>query len=206
MNYLAVNTHNSKLKSVMADSKTLFRVPSYNGDPIKLYYYLNCAKQWLDSVGETQENVMLLLGKLEGKAAIYVSMTDHGFKWEHIEEILKQECNKEDNTLIIEILNLKRHGSFQDLIRDLKQKLFFIKSKLWYIHRDPILVDAVMVPYMNVAQITLRNSLPYRDQIYVSFNSFAETASKILQLEAQGRFDIKSSQALGSNSNPYLSN
>ncbi|VVD00536.1 unnamed protein product [Leptidea sinapis] len=56
-------------------------------------------------------------------------------------------------------------------------------------YNEQTIVEEVMKPYINTAQNTLRNSLPYHDQIYVSNCSFNETATKILQLEAEGRFD-----------------
>lgn len=175
------------------DPKTLISfVPSYNGDAFTLYNYINCAKQWLSIAGgETPQNVMLLLSKLEGKAAITISMVDHDFQWFNIESILKQECgdNREFNTLLIELANVKKKTTYKDLIFELKQKLFFIKSKLLDKYTDKMLVEEVMEPYINTAQNTLWNSLPYHDQIYVSNCNFNETATKILQLEAEGRFD-----------------
>ncbi|VVC97738.1 unnamed protein product [Leptidea sinapis] len=167
-------------------------VPSYNGDAFTLYNYINCAKQWMTiAVGNKPENVMLLLSNLEGKAAISISMVDHGFKFSNVESALKQECgdNREFNTLIIELANVKREGSYKDLIFELKQKFFFIKSNLMDKYNEQTIVEEVMNPYIHMAQNTLRNSLPYHDQIYVSNCSFNETATKILQLEAEGRFD-----------------
>ncbi|VVC96113.1 unnamed protein product [Leptidea sinapis] len=118
-------------------------------------------------------------------------MIDHGFKFSNVKLALKQECgdNREFNTLLIELANVKRKGSYKDLIFEIKQKLFFIKSKLMDKYNEQTIVEEVMNPYINTAQNTLRNSLPYHDQIYVSNCSFNETATKILQLEAEGRFD-----------------
>lgn len=96
--------------------------------------------------------MMNLICKLEGNAATCV-YTDHGFKWKNIEKILKDTCgdNREFNTLIVELMNLKRKGSFKDFISDLKQKLFYIKSKLLHSYNDQIIVDAVMMPYLIIA-------------------------------------------------------
>lgn len=169
-------------------------VPNYNGDPLTIYNYLNNARQWLLAVGgNTPQNVMLLLTKLEGRAAIIVSMINHSFNWEIIEATLKIECadNRELNTLLVELSNVKRKGSYKDLIFELKQKLFFIKSKLTDKHgpTQQNLIDEIMEPYINTAQNSLRNSLPYHDQIFVSNCNFNETVNKVLQLEAEGRFD-----------------
>ncbi|VVC87367.1 unnamed protein product, partial [Leptidea sinapis] len=170
-------------------SRLIGFVPSYNGDAFTLYNYINCAKQWLIIAGgDKLENVMLLLSKLEGKAAISIN---HGFKFSNVELALKQECrdNREFNTLLIELAYVKRKGSYKDLIFEIKQKLFFIKSKLMVKYNEQTIVEEVINPYINTAQNTLRNSLTYDDQIYVSNCSFNETAIKILQLEAEGRFD-----------------
>ncbi|CAG4930412.1 unnamed protein product [Colias eurytheme] len=175
------------------DPKTLLSfVPTYDGDAFNLYNFINCAKHWLQIAGgDTPPNVMLLLSKLESKAAMTISMVDHDFKWKNIELTLKKECgdNREFNTLLIELSNVKRKGSYKDLIFELKQKLFFIRSKLLDKYSEKTLVDEVMEPYINTAQNALRNSLPYHDQIYVSNCGFEETAARILQLEAEGRFD-----------------
>ncbi|VVC90307.1 unnamed protein product [Leptidea sinapis] len=56
-------------------------------------------------------------------------------------------------------------------------------------YKEQTIVEEVMNPYINTAQNTLRNSLPYHDHIYVSNCSFNETTTKILKLEAEGRFD-----------------
>ncbi|CAH4033138.1 unnamed protein product [Pieris brassicae] len=82
-------------RELKMDPKTLLvYITSYNGDANTLYNYLNSAKQWLMLVGgESPENTMLLISKLEGKASQFVSMMDHEFKWfPLIEEILKSEC------------------------------------------------------------------------------------------------------------------
>ncbi|CAF4906419.1 unnamed protein product [Pieris macdunnoughi] len=175
------------------DPKTLLAyVPSYNGDPNRLYNYLNRAKQWLMRVGgESPDTTMLLISKLEGKAAACVSMMDHELKWANIEEILKSECgdNRELNTLLIEIVNLKRKNTYSELIFELKQKLFYMKSKLMDTYRDRNRVEDMMIPYVNVAQNTLRNNLPYHDQNFISNCSFTESVNRVLNFEAEGRFD-----------------
>lgn len=172
--------------------KLLGFIPSYDGDAFTIYNYLNGARQWLNLVGgNTPQNVMLLLGKLRGRAAIIISMLDHGFNWVNIEKALKDECgdNRECNTLLVELSNVKKKSSYKELIFELKQKIFFIRSKLMDKYNNKELVDEVMEPYINTAQNTLRNSLPYHDQVYVSNCSFNDTVNKVLQLEAEGRFD-----------------
>lgn len=178
-------------KVTMDPSKLIGFVPSYDGDSDTIYTYLNNAKQWLSIAGgNTPPNVMLLLSKLIGKASIVVSMIDHSFNWDIVEEALKSECgdNREFNTLLVELSTIKKKTSYKDLIFELKQKLFYIKSKLNDKHKNIRLVEEIMDPYINTAQNTLRNSLPYHDQIYVSNCTFNDTARKILQLEAEGRF------------------
>lgn len=173
------------------DPKTLLEfVPVYSGDAQSLYHFLNTSRQWLEHVGATPENVMLLLGRLREKAAQSVSMIEHNFQWNKIEKTLKNECgdNREFNTLLIELMNFKRRGSYSDFIHGIKQKLFFIKSKYSDDYNDEI-IDVLMKPYIDVAQNVLRNSLPYHDQIYISNCGFTESVNKILQLEAEGRFD-----------------
>lgn len=179
---------------VIDPQKLLGFVPKYDGDPFTIYNYLNNARQWLNTVGgDTPQNVMLLLTKLEGRAAIIISMINHNFNWNIIETTLKSECadNREFNTLLVELSNVKKKTTYKDLIFELKQKLFFIKSKLAdkYGYAKQDLVEEVMEPYINTAQNTLRNSLPYHDQVYVSNCNFNDTVAKILQLEAEGRFD-----------------
>ncbi|VVC93818.1 unnamed protein product [Leptidea sinapis] len=146
----------AKTNNATMDPKSLIGfIPSYNGDAFTLYNYINCAKQWLIIAGgDKPEYVMLLLSKLEGKAAISISMIDHGFKFSNVELALKQECgdNREFNTLLIELANVKRKGSYKDLIFEIKQKLFFIKSKLMDKYNEQTLVEEVMNPYMNTAQ------------------------------------------------------
>ncbi|VVC90308.1 unnamed protein product [Leptidea sinapis] len=105
----------AKTNNATVDPKSLIGfVPSYNGDAFTLYNYINCAKQWLIIAG--------------GKAAISISMIDHGFKFSNVELALKQECgdNREFNTLLIELANVKRKGSYKDLIFEIKQKLSFL--------------------------------------------------------------------------------
>lgn len=187
------SVHQSSVPAI--DPKTLIGfVPSYDGDPFTIYNYLNNARQWLHIVGgNTPLNVMLLLSKLQGRAATIVSMVDHGFNFDNIEAVLKTECgdNREFNTLLVELANVKKKGSYKDFIFELKQKLFFIKSKLTDKHglSNKTLVEEVMEPYINTAQNTLRYSLPYHDQVFVSNCNFNDTVQKILQLEAEGRFD-----------------
>lgn len=175
----------------MDPHKLIAFVPSYDGDAYTIYNYLNSASQWLKVAGETPQNVMLLLSKLTGRAALIVSMIEHGFVWKNIEVTLKKECgdNRELNTLLVELANVKKKGSYKDLIFELKQKLFFIKCKLHDKYNNPAILDEMMEAYINTAQNTLQNSLPYHDQIYVTNCSFNETSQKILQLEAAGRFD-----------------
>ncbi|VVC87863.1 unnamed protein product, partial [Leptidea sinapis] len=69
----------TKTNNAAMDPKSFIcLVPLYYGDAFTLYNYINCAKQWLIIAGgDKPEKVMLLLSKLEGKAAISISMIDH---------------------------------------------------------------------------------------------------------------------------------
>lgn len=180
------------VNSAMDPNKLVGYVPSYDGDAFTIYNYLNSARQWLNIAGgTTPQNVMLLLGKLTGKASLIISMINHKFNWDLIESSLKFECgdNRAFNTLLLELTNVKKKGTYKELIFELKQKLFFIRCKLMDQYKSERIVEEIMEPYINTAQNTLQNSLPYHDQIFVSDCSFNDTVAKILQLEAGGRFD-----------------
>lgn len=178
--------------SVMDPVRTINFVPSYDGDSATLYNYLQSAKQWLQFAGNTPQNVMLLLSKLTGKAELLLTMINHNFQWEIVEQTLKTECgdNRELNTLLIELNNVKKKTTFRDLIFEIKQKLFFLRGKLLdKYNNDASVVTEVMTTYICAAKIALQNNLPYHDQICVLDCDFNSTCEKILLLEASGRFD-----------------
>lgn len=152
---------------VLNSHKLINFVPTYDGDATTIYNYITSSNQWLNLSGKNPGNVMLLLSKLSGKAALTISMLNHNFDWDLIVGALKSECgdNRGLNSLLTELSNLKRKGTYKEFIFELKQKLFFIKSKLADKYENKAsIVEEVMEPYIDMAQNTLRNSLPYHDQ------------------------------------------
>lgn len=175
-------------------------IPEYNGDSQTLYVFLKAANQFLAGTGgPNPQNVTAIISRITGRAAAIISMIEHNFDWKFIVSELKKECgdNRDLESLQSEIANMRKGPrTYKDFIFELKQKLFFIKSRLQEDYEDDSIVHIALNPYVNTALIALKNNLPFNEQLCLINANFEQAISIILKLEAEGRFSQQRHQTI----------
>lgn len=74
--------------------QSLHAIPTYHGDPDRLYPFLNAARQFIATHDNDPRIIEHVLSRLRDKAADVVCMVVHAYNWDTIKNALINRCGE----------------------------------------------------------------------------------------------------------------